>query len=161
MNKEKELTPKQEAFCVYYVAIGEDTYGNALRAALEAGYAESSAGVAGHRLLKNDKIKERILELHSQHMNRNMITVDKVLSDLEHYKLMAAKDRQYSVAKSCVELQGKYLSMFTDVVHQTNEDLPKLTEEEKAKVRIAVETLVPGSPVEEQKRAEIREKNTA
>ena len=47
-------------------------------------------------------------------MQRNFITVDKVLADLEHDKIMARKHKQYAVAKECSIAQGKYLAMFTD-----------------------------------------------
>jgi hypothetical protein len=65
-----------------------------------------------------------------------MITVDKVLADLEHDKLMARNHHQYSVSKSCTELQGKYLAMFTDNINnQTTEKHIKLTPEERAELR--------------------------
>lgn len=55
MSKEKELTDKQarfvREFCIDW---------NATQAALRAGYAESGAGVEGHRLLKNAKIAELV-----------------------------------------------------------------------------------------------------
>lgn len=47
------------------------------------------------------------MELQAENMQRNMITVDKVLADLEHDKLLAREARQYAVSKSCTELQGK------------------------------------------------------
>jgi hypothetical protein len=65
--------------------------------------------------LKIRKVIARIAELHAENMQRNLITVDKVLADLEHDKLMARRQHQYAVAKSCTELQGRYLAMFTDV----------------------------------------------
>jgi hypothetical protein len=64
--------------------------------------------------LRIRKINDRISELHKENMQRNLITVDKILADLEHDKIMARKLHQYSVGKGCTELQGKYLSMFTD-----------------------------------------------
>ena len=36
------------------------------------------------------------------------------LCSANHDRQMARKHHQYSVAKSCTELEGKYLSMFTD-----------------------------------------------
>ena len=64
-------------------------------------------------------------------MSRNNITVDKVLADLEHDKIMARQAGLYSVAKECSVAQGKYLAMFTDKT-LTEEVKPiSLTEEEK------------------------------
>lgn len=53
-------------------------------------------------------------------MSRNNLTVDKVLADLEHDKLMARKVGQYAVAKECSIAQGKYLAMFTDNTNVTD-----------------------------------------
>ena len=114
MNETETLTAKQDSFCVHYTTIGAETFGNGTKAALAAGYSEKGAYVRGSELLRNRKVAERIAELHKENMQRNMITVDKVLADLEHDKLMAREARQYAVAKACTELQGKYLAMFTD-----------------------------------------------
>lgn len=51
------LTPKQRRFVNEY-CVDE----NATRAAIRAGYSENGAGVQGHELLKNIKIKEAIAE---------------------------------------------------------------------------------------------------
>ena len=119
----KELKPRQDSFCVNYTTIGSKTYSNGTKAALAAGYSEKSAHVTATKLLKQDAIRDRIVELQAENMKRNLITVDKVLADLEHDKLLAREARQYSVAKGCTELQGKYLAMFTDNVKQTGEGL--------------------------------------
>ena len=111
---DKPLTVRQDSFCVHYTTIGEPQFGNGTRAAIAAGYAEAGAAVLAHKLLKDKRIIARINQLHSENMVRNMITVDKVLSDLEHDKLMARENHQFAVSKSCSELQGRYLAMFTD-----------------------------------------------
>jgi phage terminase small subunit len=111
---DKPLTVRQDSFCVHYTTIGTPQFGNGTRAAIAAGYAEAGAAVLAHKLLKDKRIMARINRLHSENMVRNMITVDKVLADLEHDKLMARENHQYGVAKACTELQGRYLAMFTD-----------------------------------------------
>jgi phage terminase small subunit len=120
MEQTKTLTPKQDSFCVYYTTIGAETFSNGTKSAIAAGYSEKGAYARGSELLKNRKVLERISELHTENMQRNMITVDKVLADLEHDKLMARKAGQYGVAKGCTELQGKYLAMFTDNTNVTD-----------------------------------------
>jgi phage terminase small subunit len=135
MDREK-LTAKREAFCRNFTCIGSPTFGNGTRSAIAAGYAESSAAVMACNLLKDRRIIDRINELHAENMVRNMITVDKVLSDLEHDKLMARENHQYAVAKSCTELQGRFLAMFTD--HQIVDDparAKQLTEKEAEEAR--------------------------
>ena len=54
-----ELTGKQEAFCLAYVA----NSGQGTEAAKEAGYATKFAHVEAHRLLKNPKILTRVHSL--------------------------------------------------------------------------------------------------
>jgi hypothetical protein len=110
----KELSQREAAFAVHITTIGSDTFGDGKNSAIAAGYSDRSAHVAASRLPKRDKAHNRILELHSENMQRNRITTDKVLADLEHDKIMARKHHQYAVAKGCTELQGKYLAMFTD-----------------------------------------------
>ncbi len=119
----ENLKPRQDSFCVHYTTIGSETYSNGTKAALAAGYSETSAHVTATKLLKQEAIRDRIVELHAENMKRNLITVDKVLADLEHDKLLAREARQYSVAKGCTELQGKYLAMFKDNINQTGEGL--------------------------------------
>ncbi|MHC4229145.1 MAG: terminase small subunit [Planctomycetota bacterium] len=123
------LTPRQESFCVHYTTIGSETYSNATRAALAAEYSETSASVTATQLLKKEPIRERIMELQAENMKRNLITVDKVLADLEHDKILAREHHQYGVAKSCTELQGKYLAMFVD--RQQTEDKTVIVSDEQ------------------------------
>ncbi len=110
----KNLKPRQDSFCNHYTTIGADTYSNGTKAALAAGYSETSGHVTATQLLKQEAIQKRIVELQAENMKRNLITVDKVLADLEHDKLLARENHQYAVAKSCTELQGRWLSMFVD-----------------------------------------------
>ena len=139
MHQTKALTPKQESFCVHYTTIGAETFSNGTKAAIAAGYSEKSAYSQACNLLKNPKIQQRIKELHSENMNRNSITLDKVLAD-EHDKLMARKHHQYTVSKGCTELQGKYLAMFTDKTLTEDVDkIKELTEREKEEARIIAE----------------------
>jgi len=119
----ENLKPRQNSFCVHYTTIGSETYSNGTKAALAAGYSQKSAHVTATKLLKQEAIRERIVELQAENMRRNLITVDKVLSDLEHDKLLAREAGQYSVAKGCTELQGRFLAMFTDKVEQSGEGL--------------------------------------
>ena len=131
----ENLKPRQDSFCVHYTTIGIETYSNGTKAALAAGYAETSAHVTATKLLKQDAIRNRIVELQAENMRRNLITVDKVLADLEHDKLLAREARQYSVAKSCTELQGKYLAMFTDNINQTAEQPAEFSDEDREQLR--------------------------
>lgn len=59
------LTPKQAAFVAEYVKDG-----NATQAAIRAGYAQSSAHVTGHELLKHPKISEALTKVREQAVER-------------------------------------------------------------------------------------------
>ncbi len=136
MNKQKELTPKQEAFCVAYTTIGSETFNNGTKSAIEAKYAEDSSRTQAWRMLRKEHIKKRIRELYDQNMQENMVTFNSVLANLAHDRQMARKHHQYHVAKSCTELEGRYLAMFTDNISQTTKnDLPVLTPEEETIIR--------------------------
>lgn len=133
MNQTRTLTPKQDSFCVHYTTIGAETFSNGTKSAIAAGYSEKSAYSQACNLLKNPKIQQRIKELHAENMSRNNITIDKVLADLEHDKLMARQVGQYAVAKSCTELQGKYLAMFTDNTNVTDTQRQRELDERESK----------------------------
>ncbi|MHC4171716.1 MAG: terminase small subunit [Planctomycetota bacterium] len=137
MNNEKELTAKEEAFCVAYTTIGSETFSNGAKSAIEADYAENSARTQAWRMLRKEHIKERIRELFDKNMEENIVTVGSVLANLAHDRLMARKHDQYSVAKSCTELEGKYLAMFTENINQTIEEPREFSEEESAILREA------------------------
>jgi phage terminase small subunit len=103
---------------------------------MAAGYAEAGAAVLAHKLLRDQRIIDRINQLHAENMARNRVTVDSVLSNLEHDRALARENHQYAVAKACTELQGRYLAMFTD--RQQVEDVTetrRLTEREAEEAR--------------------------
>lgn len=126
------LKPKEEAFCVAYTTIGSETFNNGAKSAIEAGYAEDSARTQAWRMLRKEHIKARIRELYDKNMEENMVTTGSVLANLAHDRQMARKHHQYHVAKSCTELEGKYLAMFTDRIDDARDETPiPLTEEER------------------------------
>ena len=112
MNNDKELTAKEEAFCVAYTTIGSETFSNGTKSAIEAGYAEDSARTQAWRMLRKEHIKKRIRELYDKNMEENMVTISSVLANFAHDRLMARKHNQYHVAKSCTELEGRHLAIF-------------------------------------------------
>ena len=169
MDNTNELTAKEEAFCVAYTTIGSETFSNGTKSAIEAGYAEDSARTQAWRMLRKEHIKKRIRELYDKNMEENMVTTNSVLANLDHDRQMARKNRQYSVATRCTELQGKYLAMFTDNIADKTEEVPEpLTEEEQAILREAARKMVALSikgnksgygETPEERRKEIAERN--
>ncbi len=152
MSQTKTLTPKQDSFCVHYTTIGAETFSNGTKSAIAAGYSEKSAYSQACNLLKNPKIQERLKELYTENMQRNNITVDKVLADLEHDKLMARKAGQYAVAKGCTELQGKYLAMFTDNTNVTDTVKQRELDEREAKEAERLAAILLRERIEEEHR---------
>ncbi len=71
------LNPRQERFVLEYLKDGNGT-----RAAIRAGYAASSAAVHAHRLLKNEKVLDKIRAHQDRVQKRNDVTVDKTLREL-------------------------------------------------------------------------------
>ena len=68
-----KLTPRQANFISEYLKTG-----NATRAAIDAGYPESSAHVTGARLLKNAKVKAAV----GDRLHTAGLTVERVLLEL-------------------------------------------------------------------------------
>lgn len=135
MNETETLTAKEEAFCVAYTTIGNETFSNGTTSAIEAGYAENSARTQAQRMLRKEHIKNRIRELYDKNMEENMVSVGSVLANFDHERQMARKNHQYSVATRCTKLEGKYLCMFTDNTNQTTEQPAKISDEELAELK--------------------------
>lgn len=70
----KKLNDRQETFCREYVIDF-----NATRAAIRAGYSESTSGRIGHENLKKLEIQNRVAELMQERNERNQIDADYVL----------------------------------------------------------------------------------
>lgn len=79
--------PRWEAFARAYAG---DCWGNAGRAYVAAGYSENGAGQAGHRLLKNVEIGERIKALREERYR--MMAVDRAWILAERLKIAADPD---------------------------------------------------------------------
>ena len=86
-NNGGELTPQQELFCQEYV---KDLNGK--RAAIRAGYAEDSAQMQSSRLISNDKVQQRIIELNNEKLNAVKVDAQTILSEL--LKLATSDIRQ-------------------------------------------------------------------
>ena len=106
MYEEKELTLKEEAFCVALTTVGSKTFNNATQSAIAAKYAENSARTQAWRMLKRERIRERIKELYQTAFDENMVTPASVLANVRHDRNMAREQGNYNVAVRCDELEG-------------------------------------------------------
>lgn len=100
------LTLKQAAFAAEYIRHG----GNGTRAALAAGYAQSSAHVRASELVRHRKVKKQLDKLARRHE----ITADRVLTRLDNLSAAAEESGNYPAAVRAEELIGKSLGMWVD-----------------------------------------------
>ena len=109
------LTVKQEAFCLAYMETG-----NASEAYRQAYDAENmipeSIHVASCRLLDNANVTLRVEELKEEAKQRNAITVDDLIKELEEARdaALKANSPQSAAAVAATMGKAKLLGMLTD-----------------------------------------------
>ena len=79
---------KHERFCTEYV---KDMNGK--QAAIRTGYAERSAEMQASRLLRNDKVKQRVAELREAYFNENIMTAQQVEYELTRIALGLSNEK--------------------------------------------------------------------
>lgn len=91
------LTPKQEKFCIEYAKCG-----NARQAYISAGYShkkDSTTDVNACRLLKNDKVKERLAELYEAAQND-------AIADVQEMQETLTKIIRQSLTEEVIVVEG-------------------------------------------------------
>ena len=91
------LTPKQEKFCIEYAKCG-----NARQAYISAGYShkkDSTVDVNACRLLKNDKVKERLAELYEAAKND-------AIADVQEMQETLTKIIRQSLTEEVIVVEG-------------------------------------------------------
>ncbi len=96
------LTPRQEAFCHYFVL-----WGNASVAAREAGYAASSARNQGYRLARRPRVRARIAQLRRGLARAYGLDAEVLVGKLEALYQRAVEDHDFHAAARAVELQAR------------------------------------------------------
>lgn len=132
---EKKLTPKQAAFVSEYV---KDCNGK--QAAIRAGFSEKTAEQQASRLLRNVKVMDAVAELQKKAQERNEITVDDIIRELDENRRVAlnAPIPQASAATAATLGKAKILGLLiekqetkhTGTITQEVREAPKLTKEE-------------------------------
>ena len=151
MNK---LTCKQQAFTEWYCSAAVNM--NGTEAARRAGYSGADkvlAQVAWENLRKPD-IRQLIDAKLKQALSAAGVTVEAVLWKLQVITEKAIEASQYGAAVRAVELQGKYLKLWSDrIEHVQNienvstEDLTSLLGELLGKGQIDITQLLKGYAV--------------
>jgi len=100
------LTQRQENFCQSFVV-----YPIAANAARSAGYGSKSAKQQGYRLLKTDRIRARIREIHTALAADHGSDLKVLLGKLEVVYRHAIEDHHFYAAARAIELQAKLSGM--------------------------------------------------
>jgi len=112
MTADKQLTPKQAAFCREYMI---DL--NATQAAIRAGYSEKTATIIGFENLTKPNIAERIAKASEKMCKKSEINAEYVLNGI---KAIADDTKARDTDKlKAYELIGKHLALFTDKIDHT------------------------------------------
>ena len=115
------LTSRQTRFVSAYTS--SIALFNATKSCRLAGYSEKSCRDTGYENLRKPHIRAAIEERLEAAFDANEITIEKVLRDLEMTFICAMRDGKYHSALRAIELQGKYLGIFSTRFKNTNETL--------------------------------------
>ncbi|HJO74308.1 MAG TPA: terminase small subunit [Rhodospirillales bacterium] len=102
----RPLNPRQERFCHYFVL-----YASASVAAHEAGYSGKSSKHQGYRLLRTDRVRDRIRAIHAEHASDLGGNTDALIGKLEAVYRRAIQNHHFHTAARCVELQARLAAM--------------------------------------------------
>lgn len=108
------LTAKQAAFIKWYCSSTVNM--NGTEAARRAGYKghDRTLSAVAQQNLGKPMIREEIDNRLRVATSGAGVTVEHILNELQATYERATEERKYSVAVRCLELQGKYLKMFSD-----------------------------------------------
>lgn len=112
------MTPKQEAFCLAYVETGNAS--EAYRRSYNAeGMKPESVNRKAKEVLDNGKIRARLAELQSAHVERHNFTVDDMVRQLDEDRQFARELETPAAAISASMGKAKVLGFLTDKVEAT------------------------------------------
>lgn len=117
------LTPKQEAFALAYVETGNAS--EAYRRAYNAEKMKPAVVmVKASELLANGKVAVRVAEIQSEAVERNAVTVDDLLRELEEARIAAnASDKPQAAAMVAATMgKAKLLGFLTEKVEHSGPD---------------------------------------
>lgn len=113
------LNPRRERFCRYYL-----TEPSATRAAVKAGYSPNGAGQAGHRLLKNVEILQRIDAIRRTENLVYELSPQAVMDRCEALFEESLEKGRYEAAIGALRLQAKVGGLLrNDALPATKRDL--------------------------------------
>lgn len=134
--KPDQLTLKQEKFIEYYCNQASDTFGNAFRSYIKAGYSNNpSSAISASQLLNNPKMAKHIASYRAGLKAKEEQKIDITRDYLTNHLI-----ERYGAIKSCdntnalksLEMLGKLHGLFIDrkEIEQTNHDVPTMSPQE-------------------------------
>lgn len=100
------MNPKQHRFVSEYL-----TTGNALQAAIAAGYSEHTAQAQGSRLLRHPEVMESLQREQQEAMQSAGVTLISLLTELENARKQALANGQASAAVSATMSKARLLGL--------------------------------------------------
>lgn len=119
----KQLTPKQEAFCRGYMENGGNA-SEAYRAAYDAKEMKpATINREAAALTDNPKVTTRLAQLQRAAAERNQVSVDSLVAELEEARAKAQADSKGAAAMvSATVAKAKILGLLTDKTEVTGKD---------------------------------------
>ena len=118
------LTVKQEKFCLAYAETGNAS--EAYRRSYNASkMKQETIHVKASELMASGKVTVRVAELRAEAAERNKITVDRIIDELEDARRLAANAKipQVSAMISASLGKAKLLGFFVDRIEQTTKNI--------------------------------------
>jgi len=139
----RPLTTKQSRFCEEYMVDN-----NATQAAIRAGYSARTAHHMVHRLLANVGIKAGIMKLRAKIRAKNEITIEYLRQEHERLKAKAEAKGDLATATRNMELVGKTIGGYSEVIEDKRDDVPKDPDARKAYYQERIELIEAGQAAE-------------
>lgn len=109
-----ELNERQKRFCEEF--LNPRNKFSIPAAYIAAGYSRHSASTNAYELYKKLPVQAYIMKLKTQRVEKNEVTVARVVEDLLRIARKAEKDSAYAPATRALELVGKHIGMFHEKI---------------------------------------------
>lgn len=118
------MTPRQNTFCMLFVANG----GNGTQAAIQAGYSKKNARTQAVRILADANVKQRVAELQAKQAADAQVTADTLRAKFERCYDGAMAVGQFAAAVSAQQNVAKLYGLLNDRVFV--HEVQKMTDDE-------------------------------
>jgi len=109
-----ELNERQQLFCEEF--LNPENKFSITAAYIAAGYSHKSASTNAYELYNKPHIQAQIARLKSKRVQRQEVTVSRVVEDLLRIARKAEKEGMFAPATRALELVGKHIGMFHEKI---------------------------------------------